>query len=67
MASTKGRSLLKALTYRATGTIWMFCIAYAVTGSTGIGGLIAGLEFIVKIIFYFIHERIWKKIKWGKI
>ena len=30
------------------------------------GGSIAGIEVITKMFFYYFHERIWNKIKWGK-
>lgn len=67
MTSTLKRSLVKAFTYRISGTIWIFFLSWAVTGSILIGTQISVLEFLVKIIYYFLHERIWKKIKWGKI
>jgi uncharacterized membrane protein len=30
------------------------------------GGSIASIEVITKIFFYYFHERIGNKIKWGK-
>ena len=30
------------------------------------GGSIAGIEVITKMFFYYFHERLWNKIKWGK-
>ena len=30
------------------------------------GGSIAGIEVITKMFFYYLHERIWNKINWGK-
>ena len=30
------------------------------------GGSIAGIEVVTKMFFYYFHERIWNKIKWGK-
>ena len=67
MPSTNKRSLMKAFTYRISGTIWTFGIAWAITGSLAIGGWIALAEAVVKVGYYWLHERIWKKIKWGKI
>jgi len=37
-----------------------------VTGDWKMGGSIAGIEVITKILFYYFHERIWSKIKWDK-
>jgi len=43
-----------------------FCIAWIITGDWKMGGSIAGIEVITKMFFYYFHERIWNKIKWGK-
>ena len=43
-----------------------FVIAWIITGEWGMGASIAGFEVITKTFFYYFHERIWNKIKWGK-
>ena len=65
MEQTK-RSLLKTLTWRITASLDTFVIAWIITGDWKIGGSIAGIEVITKMIIYYLHERIWNKIKWGK-
>jgi uncharacterized membrane protein len=30
-------------------------------------GLIAGFEILTKITLYYIHERIWSSITWGRV
>jgi uncharacterized membrane protein len=30
-------------------------------------GLIAGFEILTKITLYYIHERIWSSVTWGRI
>ena len=52
MEQTK-RSQIKTITWR-------------ITGDCKIGGSIAGIEVIIKMIIYYFHERIWNKIKWEK-
>jgi uncharacterized membrane protein len=36
------------------------------TGRVAIAGSIAGLEIITKIAWYYIHERVWAAIAWGR-
>ena len=60
------RSLLKTITWRITASSDTFVIAWIITGDWKMGGSIAGIEVITKMFFYYFHERIWNKIKWGK-
>ena len=66
MEEYKIRSILKTLTWRITASLDTFVIAWIITGDWKMGGSIAGIEVITKIFFYYFHERIWNKIKWGK-
>jgi uncharacterized membrane protein len=43
----------------------MFLIALFVTKDYKIAASIVSIEFFVKIFIYFLHERIWGKVKWG--
>jgi uncharacterized membrane protein len=58
--------LVKALSWRATGTIDTFIIAFLVTGELGLASTIAVIEIATKISLYWLHERVWNKIMWGK-
>lgn len=69
------RSLLKTLTYRvfASGAMFIAVFIYSheyqslsLVESFGNAGFIAIIEFGVKLLIYYIHERIWSGIKWGK-
>jgi len=60
------RSILKALSWRITGTIDTFVISFIVTGRLAIAGSIAGTELITKIALYYGHERLWARIRWGR-
>ena len=65
-AETHARSVLKALSWRALGTLDTFAISWLLTGRVEIAGSIAGLEIITKIAWYYLHERIWAAIHWGR-
>jgi uncharacterized membrane protein len=37
-----------------------------VTGEAGLAGAIAAVEVFTKVFIYYLHERIWNKVTWGK-
>ena len=57
------RSLVKAVTWRALGSIDTFVLSYIYTGNTGAAGAIAGTEVFTKIFLFYFHERIWSLIR----
>ena len=61
------RSLLKGLSWRfiATGTI--IIIAWLKTGNVTLALEIGAIEFIIKLLLYYFHERIWQMVPRGKV
>ncbi|WJR75080.1 DUF2061 domain-containing protein [Bradyrhizobium sp. NP1] len=43
-----------------------FAISWLVTGKAHVAGSIAGLEFITKVAWYYLHERVWAVVPWGR-
>jgi len=62
----KRRSLLKGVTWRAGGSLSTMILVFIFTGSIEFTLGIGIAEIICKFIFYYLHERIWNAIKWGK-
>lgn len=60
------RSFVKALSWRAVGTLDTLVVSYVLTGQIGLATSIASIDFLTKLVLYFFHERIWNNIKWGK-
>jgi uncharacterized membrane protein len=60
------RSVAKAASWRATGSVDTFIIAAFITGSAKLGGAVALIEIATKTALYYFHERIWILIPWGK-
>jgi uncharacterized membrane protein len=60
------RSILKAMSYRVTGTLFTFGIAWLLTGEVVVAASIGGIEAVSKLFIYYWHERLWDKIKYGK-
>jgi uncharacterized membrane protein len=65
-AETHARSVLKAVSWRTLGTLDTFAISWFMTGRVAIAGSIAGMEIVTKIAWYYLHERIWAAISWGR-
>jgi bifunctional enzyme CysN/CysC len=61
-----GRSLVKAASWRAIGSVDTFMLSWIFTGHIGIAGTIAGTEVFTKIGLYYLHERFWAHLPWGK-
>jgi uncharacterized membrane protein len=59
------RSIAKAVSWRATGTIDTFVISLLLTGSARLAGGIASVEVFTKMVPYYLHERAWSRIAWG--
>jgi uncharacterized membrane protein len=63
---THSRSVLKAISWRTIGTVDTFAISWFMTGKLAIAGSIAGLEVVTKVAWYYLHERIWALVSWGR-
>jgi uncharacterized membrane protein len=66
MTETKLRSFIKGISWRLLGTIDTIIISFILTAKIKTALSIGGVELFSKIILYFIHERIWLKIRFGK-
>lgn len=63
----KRRSILKAITWRITGTLDTFLLAWLITGKPEVALTISSVEVITKMVLYYLHERTWMRISFGKI
>ena len=63
---TKMRSLAKAVSYRTLGSIATAAIAWVYTGSIGASLAIGGVDAVSKMAIYFLHERLWDRIGFGR-
>lgn len=60
-------SFVKGITWRFVGTIDTILIAWIYTGNPLTGIKIGATEFLTKLILYYIHERVWNRVKIGTI
>ena len=60
------RALAKTLTWRFIATSTTILVAFIFTGSLLISLEIVSLEVILKTIFYYLHEKGWDRVGFGK-
>lgn len=67
MTETRKRTVVRMVTYRVTA--WLFTIlwTYLFTGDLGSATGFATALHVLLSIDYYIHERIWLRIKWGRV
>ena len=66
MREARFRSIVKALTWRMIATSTTMVLAYAVTGDLKVAGAIGVADVVIKLFFYYVHERAWGRIPWGR-
>jgi uncharacterized membrane protein len=64
---TLRRSIVKTVSYRAAILVLDFTAIYLFTGQIKVAVGFMIVSNIYTTVGYFFHERIWDKIKWGKI
>ena len=62
----KARHIAKTITWRVIGTIDTMVLAWVVTGNPIMGLKIGGIEVFTKMILYYLHERAWYRVSFGK-
>jgi len=69
------RSLFKAISWRLIASGATFIISYVIFRQftekseaevLETAGLITSIEMVAKLILYYLHERLWTNIVWGK-
>ena len=61
------RSILKGLTWRVIATTMIFIITYFSTGEIKTAMTVAAIEFPVKLLIYYFHERAWQLVPRGGV
>ena len=60
---THRKSLLKAVSWRVVGSMDTFILSWLITGHAKLAAGITAAELVTKITLYWIHERVWLRIK----
>lgn len=60
------RSIAKAVSWRITGTVDTIVISWIITGHIKMALSIGVIEVFTKMTLYYLHERVWNRIKAGR-
>jgi uncharacterized membrane protein len=66
MNETTARSIAKTVSWRVCGSGATFAISYAILGDITVSGTIAVIQLTFNTVLYFVHERVWNWISWGR-
>ncbi|MEL6122090.1 MAG: DUF2061 domain-containing protein [Bacteroidota bacterium] len=61
------RSIIKGLTWRVVASATILVITYFTTGDMETALTVTGIEFFVKLLLYYLHERIWQQVPRGAV
>ena len=60
---TRTISLLKAISYRFLGSLTTFLACFMFTGKPFMSLGVSVFDFFFKIVLFYVHERVWEKVK----
>jgi uncharacterized membrane protein len=63
---TKRRSLAKSITWRLIAIAVTFIVGFVMTGNWQFAASLSLISNLVNFVLYYIHERFWLKIRWGR-
>ncbi len=64
---TKTRSVVKSIVWRIVATLLTWGVVYFFNGSVGDSLKVTLWAAGLSMVGYYINERIWNKVKWGKV
>jgi adenylylsulfate kinase len=66
MIESKGRSIAKAVSWRAFGSATTAGIAWVLTRRAEVALLAGGADAVIKVALFFVHERLWNRLPFGR-
>jgi uncharacterized membrane protein len=66
MIESHKRTFVKTISWRLTGSGATFLIAFLLIGNIAVAGTIGMVQLVTNTILYYVHERLWNNIHWGR-
>ncbi len=63
---THKRTIAKTITFRIIATITTMILVLIFTGNWTLAGAVGALDLVSKLMIYYVHERVWNNLSWGK-
>ena len=64
---TATRTFVKSFLWAAIGFLTMGLVGLVATGSVVTGGAMAAVNTLIGLVAYFIYERVWARVRWGRL
>ncbi len=56
---------MKGLTWRITASVTTMLIVFLMTGNLALVAGVGLADVTLKVLFYYMHERLWGRVRWG--
>ena len=66
LIDTPKRSLVKSLVWRSIGIIILGLISWYYTRDIQKATIVTILFHVIRFVLYYLHERVWERIRWGQ-
>lgn len=66
LTESRVRSLTKSFTWRIIAAVVLFIVSYLLTEDVPKASAITIIFNLVQIVLYYLHERAWVRIEWGR-
>lgn len=60
------KSIIKGITWRVIATLTTFILVLIFTGEINLALGVGIFDILLKLLFYYLHERAWNRTNWGK-
>ena len=67
MIDSHKRSVVKSISWRLGGTCATMVVVFMFTHKPTLTLGIGLFDLIAKMIVYYLHERVWERVRWGKV
>lgn len=64
---TSARSWAKSITWRVIGVVMLGVITYLITRDWKEMAVITVIFHGIRLILYYLHERVWEHVNWGRV
>lgn len=59
--------MAKSLTWRVIAIVSTFVVGFVMSGSLSFAASLTIFSNLVNFILYYLHERVWLKVEWGRV
>ena len=66
MKDSRIRSFAKGISWRFIATMTTMGIVFVLTGDLEIVAAAGTIDVVLKLLFYYGHERAWGRVAWGR-